>query len=245
MLGKEYHRELSDTRISYEIINDPSRISLIRTWKYNRPPDMKRVIEVEDYIKEKNMVDGQILLAIVNGECVCYDGSHRLEAAKRTFPKGGVQVRIIYDSTNDEVKDEFYRINKSIPVPDLYFSDDEISVKLTTNIQNVTRGLCENYKSFISTSRRPQRPNFNRDTFTEELSDILKNELQSEQIMNTTEDTIAKWLQIINQRVRENHFTKKDRIKCSSKILAKCEKQKFYLFAGDWKTGLKKFLSEL
>ena len=243
MLGKEYHRELADTRISYEIVNDSSRISLIRPWKYNRPPDTKRVIEVEEYVKEKDMMDGQILLAIVNGECVCYDGSHRLEAAKRSFPRGGIHVRIIYDSSDSEVKDEFYRINKSIPVPELYFSDDEISTKLIGIVQNVIRGLCENYKAFVSTSRRPQRPNFNRDTFIEELSDILKNELEPEIIMNITENTIAKRLHNVNQTLRENHYTNKDRIKCSAKILAKCEKQKFYLFAGDWKEELKNVLS--
>jgi len=245
MLGKEYHRELADPRISYEIVDDPSRISLVRIWKNNRPPDMKRVKEVEEYIKEKGMVDGQILFAIVNGECVCYDGAHRLEASKRTFPTGGLQVRIIYDSSDDEVKDEFYRINKSIPVPELYFSEDEISVKLMTIIQDITKGLCENYKAFVSTSRKPKRPNFNRDTFIENLSDMLKKELQSEIIMNITENDIAKWLQKTNETIRQNHFSGNPRIKCSSKILSKCEKQKFYLFAGDWKPILKKLLCEL
>lgn len=245
MLGKEYHREPFDPRISYEIVDDPSRISLVRIWKNNRPPDINRVKEVEEYIQEKGMVDGQILLAIVNGECVCYDGAHRLEASKRTFPKGGLQVRIIYDSSDNEVKDEFYRINKSIPVPELYFSEDEISVKLMTIIQDITKGLCENYKAFVSTSRKPNRPNFNRDTFIENLSDILKVELQTERIMDITENDIAKWLQKTNETIRENHFSGNTRIKCSSKILAKCEKQKFYLFAGDWRESLKNILLEL
>ena len=114
MLGKEYHREITDPRISYEIVTDPSRISLVRIWKNNRPPDMKRVKEVQEYIKEKGMVDGQILLAIVNGECICYDGAHRLEASKQSFPEGGIQVRILHDSSDEEVKEEFYRINKSL-----------------------------------------------------------------------------------------------------------------------------------
>lgn len=242
MLGKEYHREITDPRISYEIVSDSSRMSLVRIWKNNRPPDMQRVKEVKDYIKVKGMVDGQILLAIVNGECICYDGAHRLEASKQLFPEGGVQVRIIYDSTDEEVKEEFYRINKSIPVPELYFSDDEISVKLMSNIQNITRGLCENYKAFVSTSRKPQRPNFNRDTFIENLSDILKKELQPERIMGLTENDIAKWLQMTNETIRQNHFNRNPRIKCSPKILSKCENQKFYLFAGDWKTEIKNHL---
>lgn len=238
MLGVEYYREPTDPRISYEIVKDPARISLVRTWKNNRPPDIHRVKEVVDHLRDTNIMDGQILLAIIDGECVCYDGAHRLEASKLYFPIGGIQVRIIKDSTNEEIKQEFLRINKNVPVPELYFSDDDISMRLTKIISSVVKSLSENYKAFLSTSRRPKRPNFNRDTLVEELGDIVKTHIRSENIMNLTEDKIGEWLQNTNNTIRANHYQKNPRIKASSKILSKCETHKLYLFAGEWKNVL-------
>lgn len=243
MLGTQYYVEPQDTRITYEIVTDPARLSFVRHWKNNRPPDTTRVKEVETHLRETNVSDGQILLAIVNGECVCYDGSHRLEATKRYFPKGGIQVRIIRDSSEKEVREEFTRINKSIPVPELYFSEDEVAVRLMTIVQNTVKGLCENYSEYVSTSRKPRRPNFNRDTFTEELSDCLREKLSNEKIIGLDETTLASFLTETNTTIRRNHYQKNLRIKASSKILEKCELKKFYLFACDWRGALKQCLS--
>lgn len=234
MLGREYYREPSNERVSYEIVTDRARLSLVRLWKRNRPPDEKRIQEIQDHIIDTNVVDGQILLAIVNGECVCYDGSHRLEACKKSFPTGGVQVRILYDSTDLEVGREFTRINKSVPVPELYFSTDEISMRLTTVIQEISRGLTHTYPSYVSASRKPRRPNFNRDVFAEELGSILRECLDNETLMGLTGDMIDKWLMDTNSRIRKNHYCNDPRIKASQSVLKKCELHKFYLFAGDW-----------
>lgn len=242
MLGTEYYREPENNRIAYEIIKDPSRLSLVRIWRRNRPPDHLRVNEVCEHIRNTNVCDGQILLAIVNGECVCYDGSHRLDACRIYFPKGGVQVRILYDSTDREVSHEFMRINKSIPVPELYFSEDEVSMRLMKLVQEITKGIVENYSMYVSASRKPKRPNFNRDTFTEELLEILQENLSNERIINLTDTNVTEWLQKTNQVIRTNHFQQTPRIKAPTKILEKCEKHKFYLFVGDWKTVLKHFL---
>lgn len=239
MLGVEYYREPSNKNISYEIVNDPSRLRLVQIWKNNRPPDMKRVYEVMEHMKDTNICDGQILLAVIDGICVCYDGSHRLEACKQYFPDGGVQVRIIYNSSNDEVSKEFIRINKSIPVPELYFSDDDISIRINRIVQSTIKGILEFYPSFVSTSRRPQKPNYNRDIFTEELSDVIKSTLTSEEIMSMRSEDVSKWLQDTNTNIRVGHYNKAPRLKLSPRILEKCEKQKFYLFAGNWKDIMK------
>jgi hypothetical protein len=242
LLGTEYHREPDDKRISYEIIKEKTRLNLVQIWKHNRPPDPLRVQEIVEHMRKTNICDGQILLAIINGKCVCYDGAHRLEASKIHFPNGGVNVRIMNDSCDNEVRKEFERINKSIPVPELYFSDDDVSIRLSSIIQEVTKGLIENYPSFVSTSRKPQRPNFNRDTFADTLSDFLKEIMNNEKLMSITTEDIARILGDTNALIRVNHYNKSARIKASTKILNKCEVNNFYLFSCDWRNLMKQIV---
>jgi hypothetical protein len=243
MLGTSYHVEPDDTRICYELVTDPSRLSLISVWKHNRPPDPTRVEEIQEYTTRTKLGDGQILLAVVDGKCVCYDGAHRLCAYRSCFPSGGVQVRIIHDSSNEEIRREFERVNRSVPVPELYFSEDEISLHISSLSQNVARGLCETYPSYVSTSRRPRRPNFNRDSFTEELGLVIKGILSNETILGLNVDTIGTWLLEVNQIIQVKHRAGgTGRIRASPTIIEKCERHKFFLFAADWKTVLTSYI---
>jgi hypothetical protein len=190
------------------------------------------------------MCDGQILLAVVDGECVCYDGAHRLFAYRKHFPVGGVQVRIIRDSSNEEVRREFARVNRSVPVPELYFSEDEISTHIASLSQEVAKSLCELYSAYVSTSRRPRRPNFNRDKFAEDLASVIQESLSNEAILKLTTDTIGRWLHEVNQVIQANHRAGTHRIRASSAIIEKCERQKFFLFAEDWKTQLQTYIEK-
>lgn len=242
MLGREYYREITDSRISYEIVTDKTRLSLVSIWKKNRPPDPIRVNEIRDQMEITGMCDGQILLAIIDGKCVCYDGAHRLIACKEYFPGGGVHVRIICDSSETEVTNEFRRINKCIPVPELYFSTEEINVYLMGLIQGIVKGLTQTYSQYTSTSRRPNRPNFNRDVFSDELSIILKGHIENEKLTTMSEDDIVSLLQRTNDIIRADHYSGKNRLKVPQKVLDKCEKSKFYMFAGDWKSVLSSLL---
>lgn len=240
MLGHIYHTEPSNERIQYEIVSEPTRLNLVTIWKYNRPPDPQRVKEIEEYITESGMCDGQILLAVVDGNCVCYDGAHRLMACKRVFPRGGVQVRIQLESNDTEIRKEFERINRSIPVPELYFSSDEVSKRVSSLCYEVSKKLCEFYSGFTSTSRHPKRPNFNRDIFAEELGTVLQEKISSETLMTITIETIGDWLMKMNTQILAEHHTGKSRIKAPDSILKKCEQSKFYLFATDWKAEFRK-----
>jgi hypothetical protein len=235
MLGTCYHIEPVDKRVQYEIITDQQRLALISLWKHNRPPDPARVEEIKTHLKHTHMCDGQILLAIVDGKCVCYDGAHRLFACRQYFPKGGVQVRIIYDCTHSDVRKEFERVNRSVPVPELYFSEDDVSKRLISLSHGVAKDLCEIYKPYVSTSRRPKRPNFNRDIFSEQLCEIIKQVLSNETIHGLTEEMIGKWLTDINNQIRTEHYSGKTRIKASSKIISKCEVNNLFIFAVDWR----------
>lgn len=243
MLGTSYHIEPADDRIHYEIVTDPSRLSLISVWEHNRPPDPARVKEIQDHLEHTNICDGQILLAVVNGTCVCYDGAHRLLACRSVFPKGGVQVRIIHDSTPQEVRKEFERVNRSIPVPELYFSVDEISSRVTSLVQDVVKSMCTLYRQYVSSSRRPKRPNFNRDRFVEDLGTTIRESLPNETILKLTQDDVGRWLSEINHTIRAHHYSGVKRIKASRSIITKCEKQNMFLFATDWVRNLQDYLN--
>ncbi len=242
MLGTVYHTESTNDRVCYEIVSDPQRLALISVWKHNRPPDPARVAEIEAHIRTTEMCDGQVLLAVVGGRCVCYDGSHRLLACQNQFPESGMQVRILYNSTDEEVRGEFERVNRSIPVPELYFSEDEISTRVSFLAQTAAKSLCENYGAYVSTSRRPRRPHFNRDVFVEDLGTVLKESLKDEAILALTDDTVGTWLTEVNQSIRAHHYTGTHRIKASAAILRKCERQNLFLFAADWKQNLRDHL---
>jgi len=244
MLGKEYYREPSNDRIRYEIITNPKRLCLVKGWKHNRPPDTLRVEEIVTHLKHTNTSDGQILLSVINGECVCYDGLHRLEAVKKYFPTGGIQARIMYDSTDEETRQEFTRINRGIPVPDLYFSYDEISSHITKILQKFTKGFIQNYKIYLSSSRKPRKPNFNRDIFTDDIGSLIKEIYSDEDIMKINEDTIAELLRKTNDIIRKQHHDNTHRLKISKKAIEKCEKHKMFIFSRDWKPVFKSFVPE-
>lgn len=244
MLGKEYYREPSNDRIRYEIITNPERLCLIKGWKHNRPPDMMRVEEIVKHLKNTNTSDGQILLSIIHGECVCYDGLHRLEAAKKYFPTGGVQARIMYDSTDEETRQEFIRINRGIPVPDLYFSEDEISSHITRILQTFTKGFIENYKAYLSPSKTPRKPNFNRDMFTDDIGSLIKEIYTDEEIVKLNENVIAELLKKTNDIIRKQHYDNTHRLKISKRTIEKCEKYKMFIFSRDWKPVLKSVVLE-
>lgn len=53
----------------------------VEMWKYNRPPDMKRVREIEQLVRRTRQVDGIIYIAEIVEDSivkyVCFDGNHR------------------------------------------------------------------------------------------------------------------------------------------------------------------------
>ena len=92
----------------------------IRRWKYNRPSDEDRVKEIHEYMKISKRVDGIIYLACINNELVCYEANHRREAMKGIDGLHNVVIDIIWNATDELIKQEFLRLNKAISVPELY-----------------------------------------------------------------------------------------------------------------------------
>lgn len=200
----------------------------IKRWKFNRPPDKDRVSEINEFMKKSGRMDGIIYLGFVNDELVCYESNHRREALKGIDTLADVLVDIIWDATDDILKEEFMRLNKSVSVPELYIEvSSEVDI---VSLRKIVDEFCKTYKMHKVSSGKPQRPNFNRDNLTDELYRIMKEH-------HVTIDVLMEKLTRYNQQL-----TMKDRSKLSEKIVEKCSSSGLWLFAWSSRLNEKEFL---
>lgn len=190
----------------------------IDTWKHNRPPDIERVAEIRSFMQESKRVDGLIYLACVNNKIVCYESNHRREALKEGMPSdmAHILVDVLWNATDDQVKQEFLRLNKAVSVPELYVTNEEVSLEM---VRNAVDGFCANYKLLRSPAARPQRPNFNRDRLMDEFYRVMK-----EHHIGIDE--------LMERLTRQNQaMAQRDRRRLPAKVIAKCEAAGLWLFA--------------
>ena len=199
----------------------------IKMWRHNRPSDKERVAEIHQYMKSSKRMDGVIYLAYVNDEFVCYESNHRREALKGLTEVADILVDVLWNVTNEQVKDEFVRLNKSISVPDLYVED--VTDVVITGLKEVVDAFCEKYKKLRVSSSRPQRPNFTRDMIFDEFYRIMKE-------TRLTAGEIGARIEQLN-----NNMSLRDRTKLSEKVLRKCEESGCWLFAWSSKLDAKEF----
>lgn len=194
----------------------------IKMWKYNRPCDDKRVAEIREWVSESKRVDGVIYLACVDNELVCYDANHRrvaIEGLEGIYP---IQVDILWNATDEEVKAEFQRLNKAMSVPELYVTNEPIVTE--AELRPMVTVFCANYGSHYVTSKHPQRPNFSRDGITDQFYRLC-GELQIKP------DELKNRINRLN-----NERALRDKSELSAKIVEKCTKSGLWLFA--WSTHL-------
>lgn len=245
ILGITHYREGDLNNILYEHISPDysHKLSLIRNWRRNRPPDMLRVQAITNGIIERGYCDGELYLAIHPSlGCVCYDGNHRLEAARKSFPKYGLRVRIWFVENESDIESEFIRINKGVPVPELYFSKDETDSIIRSNLELFIGNILltdSRIKDHISTSRTPKRPNFNKDVLFEQIGDYIrdfyteKNNLTEADIHKTISPTfLMDWFNDMNEYARNEIENSGD----SNKMIEKCRKSQWFLFYFNWLT---------
>lgn len=201
----------------------------IKRWKFNRPPDKERVGEIHEFMKISGRMDGVIYLGFVDDELICYESNHRREALKGIETLADVLVDIIWNATDEILKDEFMRLNKAVSVPELYTELTPIDVDIEALRRNVD-DFCRSYKSHKVSTGKPQRPNFNRDNLTDDLYRIMKEH-------HITIDTLMEKLTRYNQQL-----TMKDRSKLSEKIVEKCSSSGLWLFAWSSRLNEKEFL---
>lgn len=195
----------------------------ISRWKFNRPPDEARVAEIRTYIETSKRMDGIIYLACIDNQLVCYESNHRREALRTITESAPILVDIIWDASDDMIKQEFLRLNKCVSVPELYIVDTPGSID-TNGLRELVDGFCKNYPSMKVSSNRPNRPNFNRDMVLDEFYRLMTEKQMS------VEDLAAR-LQRLNTKL-----SNKDKSGLSAKVIAKCEASGLWLFA--WSSKL-------
>lgn len=155
-------------------------------WKYNRPSDMVRVEEIIEYIEKGNSIDWLLYFIYSDNSdkmaCLSiYDGLHRMTAISeyiRQFEKQqGIRcqlrdftilISIRINPTDGEIVDAFQFINKSVAVPDLYFTEH---IKKDI-IEEIVDKWQRRYKRHFRSTSRTHIPNINRDTFIDIVSKL-------------------------------------------------------------------------
>lgn len=188
----------------------------IKTWKYNRPPTESRISEIREWNIQFNRMDGVLNLAYIPGEgLVCFEGNHR-RLALRDLPIT-VFADILWDVNDEIVMHEFRRINKSVSVPELYVVETQHNLKC--EIENYVSDFRKKYKSHEVTTANPQRPNFNRDGLTDQITRLQKE-------TGLTINELAVKLETLNEKNKAG-----SRTNMSAKLIEKCSKSGLWLFA--------------
>lgn len=165
---------MSDTNITQDMIENDLK------YERNRPVDTKRVEDIEKYqmrhfkkYKTYDTLTPQIIFARFNDDGIerimMIDGQHRLFAFN-CLPKKDVFISVVIYKCNssDEILQKYCRINKSVPVPEIYKdeSPDDFKRKVCEGAANK---FALQFPKQVSDSKKPYRPHFNREILAEAL----------------------------------------------------------------------------
>lgn len=207
-------------------------------WEHNRPCDEKRIDEIYQDIVKCQKIDGIIYIAQVikndNIDYICYDGNHRRLALERYQNDIPILISVIFNASNNQIVRNFVKLNKSCPVPTLYIDKKDRHNTIIKNIiYNVVKYFTDNYPKYISTSRNPQRPNFNRDNFIDKLYTFIK-----QHKINLDQEELLDYLLDINKQYKLLVDNNQIVPKISQRVKDKCDKYKLYLFVKDFSDDL-------
>jgi hypothetical protein len=130
-----------------------------------------------------------------------------------------VILNIRFNSLEEELIGAFKNLNKSNPVPDLYFRDEVKERKEV--IIDIVKKWQTKYKSHFSPSIKPNVPNINRDRFV----DLLDKLYDKYDIKLETQYVLEDALDNMNEYIK-NHIPNK----LSDLIIKKCNETGCYLF---------------
>lgn len=216
----------------------------IINWKYNRPPDDIRSIEIASYIfNKKEDLDWLIYAIYENNSLQIIDGIHRfyaLQIIKRENKKPidyltpnlfgcdnnaewlyekYLILSIRSNMTDGQTIDLFQSLNKSNPVPDLYIIDQ--GQQKRNIIEHIVSEWVASFRTHFTSSKSPNIPNTNRDRFIE----ILDYAYTKYNITNSNSYLLNDILYELNTGIKRE-LPKK----LSENAIEKCKKSGCYLF---------------
>lgn len=216
-----------------------------KKWAYNRPPDLVRCPDIARGIfAAKKPVDSLFYISYNNLTKTfdILDGIHRYTALQIIKKENELPMNLIdaeFGSHNDatwlwesdvlvnirfnaplgELIENFQKLNRSNPVPDLYILDNSQTKR--TIIENITSEYCARYKSHFSSSPNPNIPNINREQFIEMVDKLY----EKYKITEETAHKLEELLEGLNGYIQNNPPRK-----TSEKALEKCKETGCYLF---------------
>lgn len=226
----------------------------IQNWKYNRPPDNVRVVKMAEYmVTNRPMLDTMIYCNYnsITNKYEIYDGIHRLttlkyiveqhEKDKHDYMNNSIYMHSIdwllyrtllfnirVNATEGEIMEIFMSLNKSVPIPELYIENPSEKKRLC--VEKTVEIYQQMYKTHFSPSVKVQRPNTNRESFTNFVSQIY------DFILPSCENELIQQLDEINNDVRtqvlemETDSKRMKKYKITAGMISKCKASNCYLF---------------
>ena len=220
-----------------EIIDYNEFISNTKIWKGNRNQDSNRITEIVNSIKSQKLQPSIIYISEINGKLRIWEGQHRFSAVKKYIKDNSPDDNIIkcfkyfflfLDDTNNNIKVRFNNINKAVPVANIYTDSDLKDLekdKLILLCKYIIDKLIQDYPSFVSTSFRCRRPNFNRDI----LEDVLSNYIRNNKLFDINKELLWNKIIELNEKYKKGIHINLNGL--STKVLDKCREEGLYLFA--------------
>ncbi len=196
---------------------------ICKKWSKNRDPDLSRVNDMVEYYKKGGYIPKIIHVAELHGEgLVCYDGNHRREML-HTLDDETLEciVDVMFNASHEDIFESFESINRAIDVPEIYLDD---SLNIRDDVLELVKKYETKYKPFVSKASKCRPPNFNRDVFTENITNIYK-------YLNGTKTVkeIEGFLETLNTEYAKNKICKAHS-KYKEPVTSKCDKYKMWLF---------------
>lgn len=169
-MSEEFHEVCDNQVIQLKRLKDIS----FKIWSRNRKVDLLRVEELKEMYKNDNykMIPGIIHTFEKGDNHIIYDGSHRYMAAKEYDTNMLVLFTTIRNPTEEIIHKAFEMVNKSVPVPECYFMNDDEKRNLCVKIVDYIK---TRWPDFCKATSRPVRPNFNQDKLTDEIFNGIRN----------------------------------------------------------------------
>ena len=204
----------------------------ICVWKYNRPVDEKRCDDIAKNIFSSKYVMDTMLYFNLNKNIKYFeiiDGIHRYHSWKiiqnynntpanfenntNWFYNSSVLINIRVNDTDDNIIQLFKNINNSNPIPELYIRNRDNDK--TELIELIIKDYHYKYNQHFSPSNKPNKPNTNKDQFTNLLSGIY----DKHQLTYETHSALRRKLEELNTVVKTlsiDNDTEQIKNKCSN-----------------------------
>ena len=201
---------------------------LVKNWTKNREIDELRVKEICTHLNNGGWVPPILYVANVPTEgLVCYDGNHRRSAYRMSSPQHD-QKPVILDvlQNHRDIYSAFNNVNRSVPLAMIDLKMDTNLSNVKVEIESLVKEFEKQHPQLVSTSRRPNAPNFNRDNVKDQLFGFLE-----EIDLTISVQTLKEALKLLNTAYAEGLRPGSEHCRLKPKVLDKCTKSKMWLFA--------------